>query len=72
MTDQNVTTAPPGDIFWRYSIPPRSDSKMYLLTIGNVAVTGNWSGELGEFYKAWCPCPKRDKALELELFGKTS
>lgn len=72
MSEQPCTTAPPGEIYWRYSIPTRTDSKMWLLTIGNVAVIGNWSGALGEFYKAWCPMPKRNKALEEQLFGTSA
>lgn len=70
MTSQLVTTAPPGEVYWRYSVPRNSDSKMWLLTIGNVGVPGFWHGELGQYYKAWCPMPKRDKALEKQLFGE--
>ena len=64
MSQQHVTTAPPGELYWRYTIPQRSDSKMFLLTKGGVAVVGNWSGALGEFFLAWCPMPKRNRALE--------
>ncbi|HET8870311.1 MAG TPA: hypothetical protein VFM48_07690 [Aquabacterium sp.] len=69
MSEQPVTTAAPGDIYWRYTVPTRTDAKVWLLTKGNVAVTGNWHGEIGEFYKAWCPMPKRNKELEKQLFG---
>jgi hypothetical protein len=52
---------------WRYTVPPRSDTKLQLLTVGDVAVHGQWRGKLGEFYKAWTPMPKRDKKREKEL-----
>ena len=67
MTDQLVTTAPPGDVHWRYAVPRNGDSKMLLLNLGGVAVIGNWYGELGEHFLAWCPLPKRDKQLERSL-----
>ncbi len=67
MTDQSVTTAPPGEIHWRYTVPRNGDSKMLLLNLGGVAIIGNWYGELGEHFLAWCPLPKRDKQLERAL-----
>lgn len=60
-------TASKDGLEYRYSVP-ESSSKMILLTIGDVAVMGNWAGELGQYYKAWCPLPKRDKVLEKQLF----
>lgn len=69
MTEQSVTTAQPGDVYWRYTIPARSDSKMLLLNLGGVAIIGNWYGQLGEHFLAWCPLPKRDKVAERQVFG---
>lgn len=69
MNEQPVTTAPPGEIHWRYSIPNKSDSKMLLLNLGGVAIIGNWYGKLGEHFLAWCPLPKRDKVAERLHFG---
>lgn len=67
MNEQPTTTAPPGEVFWRYTVPRTTDSKMMLLTIGGVAVIGNWRGTVGEHFIAWCPLPKRDKQLEVVL-----
>lgn len=67
MTTQAVTTAPPGDLHWRYSVPPRTDSKMLLLNLGGVAIIGSWYGAVGEHFLAWCPLPKRDKGLEVSI-----
>lgn len=63
MSEQAVTTAPPGDLHWRYSVPPRTDSKMLLLTVGEVAVIGSWYGTVGEHFLAWCPLPKKAKPV---------
>lgn len=63
MTDQHVTTAPPGDVYWRFAVPPSTGSKMLLLNLGGVAVIGNWQGALGEYFQAWCPLPKKAKPL---------
>lgn len=54
-------SAPPGDIYWRKSVPPKQGHKMLLRTLGGVAVIGVWRGHLGEFYSAWCPLPKSGK-----------
>ena len=59
MTDQHVTTAPPGDVYWRFTVPSSTGSKMLLLNLGGVAVIGNWQGALGEYFQAWCPLPKK-------------
>lgn len=75
MSEQEVLTANPGEvnqIVWRYYIPPRTDGKLWLLTIGNVAVIGYWHGALGQYYKGWFPNPKRDKELERQLFGTSA
>ena len=68
MDNQNTVTAAPGDIYWRYWVPQNTDAKMLLLTKGGIAVAGSWSGELGQYFRAWCPMPKRDKVLEQRLF----
>lgn len=57
---QNHTThitAPPGELYWRKSLPPSRNAKMILRTIGNVVVVGNWYGALGQYFSAWCPLP---------------
>ena len=65
-TDKIIThvTADVGGIRWHYSKPENTGAKMILLTIGKIAVFGNWYGEVGELYIAWSPMPKRDKVLE--------
>lgn len=55
------------NIEWIYTKPPRTDSKVLLLTIGDVQTSGNWYGEIGQHFKAWHPEPKRNKALEHKL-----
>lgn len=51
---------------WIYEVPARK-GKMHLLTVGCVSVTGDWKGELGEFYLAWSPLLKRDKEKEAAI-----
>lgn len=51
---------------WRYEEAPRG-VKVQLLTLGDVAVYGEWKGSLGEFFKAWHPVPRRNKKKEAEL-----
>jgi len=63
MTEQQVTTALPGDVYWRFTLPTSTGSKMLLLNLGGVAVIGNWQGALGEYFQAWCPLPKKPKPL---------
>lgn len=67
MTDQQVTTAAPGDVYWRFTVPPSTGSKMLLLNLGGVAVIGNWQGALGEYFQAWCPLPKKPKPLAHDI-----
>lgn len=67
MSTQATTTAPPGELYWRHSLPRRTDSKMLLLTVGEVAVIGQWYGKVGEHFLAWCPLPKRDKRVAVSL-----
>lgn len=56
-------SAPPGDLFWRYSVPKHRNRKVLLRTIGGVAIVGNWDGELNQYYVAWCPLPKSGKPI---------
>jgi len=56
-----------GQLGWRYDIPTNRAAKVLLLTVGKVAVVGNWSGAYGEQFIAWSPLPKRDKAVEAAL-----
>lgn len=58
MTTIPHLAAPSAEIYWRKSVPPHIGAKMLLRTIGDVAVIGCWTGELGQFYKSWCPLPK--------------
>lgn len=64
---QPYIAAPPGEVYWRYEVPKATDSKVLLLTVGGVAVTGNWTGKFGQYFIAWAPLPKRDKAQEARL-----
>lgn len=54
-------SAPPGELFWRYSIPANANRKMLLRTIGGVAIVGKWEGELGQYFVSWCPLPRNSK-----------
>lgn len=49
--------APPGELYWRKSLPVSRSAKMLLRTIGGPAAIGNWYGALGEYFTAWCPLP---------------
>lgn len=42
---------------WNLSVPPSHlrNSKMQLLTIGGISVTGNWYGSLGQCFVGWAP-----------------
>ena len=59
-------SAPAGQVGWRYE-KPTEQGKMFLLTIGKVAVVGNWTGTYGQYYVAWSPMPARDKDIERAL-----
>lgn len=67
MTIQQHIAAPAGEVFWRYGVPPRTDAKVLLLTVGRTAVIGNWTGGYGDAFIAWAPLPKRDKTEEARL-----
>lgn len=65
MTDQTHIAAPP--TAWRYEVPPNRGAKVQLLTVGGISVTGQWYGEHGQYFMAWAPLLKRDKAREAEI-----
>lgn len=67
MTNQTHIAAPAGEVYWRYEVPRATDAKVLLLTVGRVAVTGQWAGALGEYFVAWAPLPRRDKEQEARL-----
>jgi len=50
---------------WRYYPPPDTRRKVFLLTVGRVAIPGPWGTGVGVI--AWVPIPKRDKQKEIEL-----
>lgn len=54
-------SAAPGDLYWRKSVPPHTNRKMLLRTIGGVAIVGRWEGTVGQYFVAWCPLPKSGK-----------
>jgi hypothetical protein len=54
-------TAPPGDLYWRKSLPPSRAAKVLLRSIGGVALIGNWYGDLWQYFTAWCPLPAESK-----------
>lgn len=62
----NPITAPNNEIYWRYE-RPQHGGKCLLLTIGRVAIVGNWSGDYGQHFVAWSPLPQRDKNQEISL-----
>lgn len=55
---------------WRYDDSAPRGRKVSLLTKGGVMVQGVWKGNLGEFFLAWQPLPKRDKVAESLLFRR--
>jgi hypothetical protein len=54
-------------VAWNYEKPQHGGAKCLLLTIGCIAIVGNWSGEVGESYLAWAPLPKRNKEREAQI-----
>lgn len=54
---------------WRYEVPMQRGAKTQLLTKGGISVTGQWAGELGEYYFAWAPLIKRDRVKEAEILA---
>lgn len=62
---REYVAAPPGELYWRHEKCPHRGAKVLLLTIGNVCIVGAWRGEVGDFFRAWCPLPK-DEAPRAE------
>lgn len=60
MTGQRLAyvAAPPGQLYWRHEVCPHQGAKVLLLTTGNVCIVGMWRGDVGDFFRAWCPLPK--------------
>lgn len=46
---------------WNFSVPNHS-GKCLLLTTGGICVTGDWYGELGQYFAAYAALPKYDHA----------
>lgn len=67
MNIETHISAPPGDIYWRYEVAPHTDAKVWLLTVGRIAVSGQWTGAYGQQFIAWSPMPRRDKKEEARL-----
>lgn len=72
ITGKTHIAAPPGRIFWNYSIPPDKGAKVQLLTIGGIQVSGRWYGDWGDAFLAWAPNIKRNKVLERLLLDAKS
>lgn len=58
-----------GESYWRYGISAPLGEKLLLLTVGGVAVIGNWQGMMGDMYLAWSYLPKRDKEAEKAIIN---
>lgn len=67
MSEQEHIAAAPTD--WIYDVPANRGAKVQLLTIGGISVTGQWYGELGQYFMAWAPLLKRDKRREAEILA---
>lgn len=65
---KNYIAAEPGSIHWNYEPPKDRGSKVQLLTVGGIQVSGRWFGEWGDAFMAWAPNIKRDKPLERLLW----
>lgn len=59
---KDYLTGSQSEMFWHYSVPPHVGQKVQLLTVGGVATTGQWTGELGQNFVAWAPLLKVDHA----------
>ncbi|RQT19388.1 hypothetical protein DF044_01630 [Burkholderia contaminans] len=66
---KNYVTAPVSE--WVYEKPQHGGAKCLLLTIGGIAITGVWQGEVGQYYLAWAALPKRNKGQEAKLMQKS-
>lgn len=58
MRHLTYVAAQPGQVYWRKEVCPHKGAKVLLRTIGGVCVTGQWYGELGQYFTAWSPMPK--------------
>lgn len=68
MTDaKGYVSAPAGEVKWHYTVPDSLGSKVSLLTIGGLQITGYWAGRWGEYFLAWAPLLQRDKERERAL-----
>lgn len=56
-------------VAWVYDKPERMGAKTLLLTIGGICTTGTWSGDVGQYFLAWAPMPKRNHAAEYEILN---
>jgi hypothetical protein len=69
MTEPTHITGAGTELEWRYEVAPNRGAKVQLLTVGRIAVHGNWYGAYGEAFIAWAPMPKRNKELEDQFFN---
>jgi hypothetical protein len=45
---------PAHNIHWNFTVPPDNEDGTYmLLTIAGIATSGEWQGELGEYFVGW-------------------
>lgn len=56
--DKSYIAAKPGQVYWRHEKCPHRSSKVLLLTVGGICVTGSWYGDVGQYFLAWSPMPK--------------
>lgn len=59
-TNKSYLTGDQSEMFWHYNVPSHVGQKVQLLTVGGVATTGQWTGELGQTFVAWAPLLKVD------------
>lgn len=58
---------------YTYSVPQEDgvlSSKLILLTVGGILVTGPWTGRLGDSYLGWAPLPRTDKLVQSFINAK--
>lgn len=58
-------SAPPGQLYWRNQVCAVSTAKVLLRTVGGTAVVGQWYGDLGQYFTAWCPLPASGEPKKL-------
>lgn len=59
-------SAEPGDLYWRDEVCKHLGAKVLLRTIGGVCVIGNWYGQYGQAFVAWCPLPRHGKPTRID------